>query len=133
MKIIKDPGYEPNLLARSLASKKTFQIAIIHPKHKTVEIFQREIPDSNDTQKINFDKRMIEEFGIQGVHMPNSRSYILAQLLAKRHLDNLPVIGYDLIPQNIKLLQNGYIDFLVGQCPQKQAIKKVSIFFEHLV
>ncbi len=103
------------------------------PKHKTVEIIQREIPDSSDPQKINFDKSIIEEYGIQGVYIPNSRSYIVARLLEKHHLDNLPVIGYDLIPQNIKLLQNGYIDFLVGQRPQKQAIKIVSIFFEHLV
>lgn len=103
------------------------------PKRKMVEIIQREIPDSSDPKKINFDKRIIDELGIQGVYIPNSRSYIVAQLLEKHHLDNLPVIGYDLIPQNIKLLQNGYIDFLIGQRPQKQAFKVVSIFFEHLV
>jgi len=103
------------------------------PKHKRIEIIQREIPDSRDPQKINFDKRIIEEYGIQGVYIPNSRSYIVAQLLEKHHLNNLPVIGYDLIPQNIKLLQNRYIDFLIGQRPQKQAFKVVSIFFEHLV
>ena len=102
------------------------------PKHKTVEIIQREIPDSSDPQKINFDKRIIEEFGIQGVYIPNSRSYIVAQLLEKDHLNNLPVIGYDLIPQNIKLLRNRYIDFLICQRPQKQAFKVVSILFEHL-
>ena len=103
------------------------------PKHKVVEIFQREIPDSSDPQKINFDKGIIEEYGIQGVYIPNSRSYIVAQLLEKHHLNNLAVIGYDLIPQNIKLLQNRYIDFLIGQRPQKQAFKVVSILFEHLV
>ncbi len=103
------------------------------PKHKKIEIYQREIPDSSDPHKINFDKRIIEEYGIQGVYIPNSRSYIVAQLLEKHHLDNLPVIGYDLIPQNIKLLQNRYIDFLIGQRPQKQAFKVVSILFEHLV
>jgi LacI family transcriptional regulator len=103
------------------------------PKRKSVEIFQREIPDSSDPRQINFDKGIIEELGIQGVYIPNSRSYIVAQLLEKHHLTNLPVIGYDLIPQNIKLLQNQYIDFLIGQRPQKQAFKVVSILFEHLV
>lgn len=103
------------------------------PKHKRVEIFQREIPDSSDPKQINFDKGIIEELGIQGVYIPNSRSYIVAQLLEKHHLDNLPVIGYDLIPQNIKLLQSQYIDFLIGQRPQKQAFKVVSTLFEHLV
>jgi len=103
------------------------------PKHKMIEIFQREIPDSSDPHQINFDKGIIEESGIQGVYIPNSRSYIVAQLLEKHHLTNLPVIGYDLIPQNIKLLQHQYIDFLIGQRPQKQAFKVVSILFEHLV
>ncbi|MDO9255616.1 MAG: substrate-binding domain-containing protein [Bacteroidales bacterium] len=103
------------------------------PKHKTIEIFQREIPDSSDPNQINFDKGIIEELGIQGVYIPNSRSYIVAQLLEKHHLDNLPVIGYDLIPQNIKLLEKRYIDFLIGQRPQKQAFKVVATLFEHLV
>ena len=103
------------------------------PKHKTIEIFQREIPDSSDPNLIYFDKGIIEELGIQGVYIPNSRSYIVARLLEKHHLDNLPVIGYDLIPQNIKLLEKRYIDFLIGQRPQKQAFKVVSILFEHLV
>jgi LacI family transcriptional regulator len=103
------------------------------PKHKKVEIIQREMPDSSDPKQINFDIGIIEEFRIQGVYIPNSRSYIVAQLLEKHHLNNLPVIGYDLIPQNIKLLQNQYIDFLIGQRPQKQAFKVVSILFEHLV
>jgi len=103
------------------------------PKHKMIEIFQREIPDSSDPNQINFDKGIIEELGIQGVYIPNSRSYIVARLLEKHHLDNLPVIGYDLIPQNLKLLEKRYIDFLIGQRPQKQAFKVVSILFEHLV
>jgi len=103
------------------------------PKHKMVEIFQREIQDSSDPREINFDTQIIEEYDIKGVYIPNSRSYIVAQLLEKHHLNNLPVIGYDLIPQNIKLLQNRYIDFLIGQRPQKQAFKVVSILFEHLV
>ena len=103
------------------------------PKHKTIEVIQCEIPDSSDPKQINFDKGIIEELGIQGVYIPNSRSYIVAQLLEKHHLNNLPVIGYDLIPQNIKLLQSQYIDILIGQRPQKQAFKVVSIFFEHLV
>jgi len=102
-------------------------------KHKAIEIFQREIADSSDPNQINFDTEIIEELGIQGVYIPNSRSYIVAQLLEKHHLDNLPVIGYDLIPQNIKLLQNQYIDFLIGQRPQKQAFKVVATLFEHLV
>jgi len=103
------------------------------PKHKRVEIIQREILDSSDPHEINFDTRIIEEYSIQGVYIPNSRSYIVAQLLEKHHLNNLPVIGYDLIPQNVKLLQNRYIDILIGQRPQKQALKVVSILFEHLV
>jgi LacI family transcriptional regulator len=103
------------------------------PKRKQTDVIQREIADSDDPRKIYFDKRIIEDFDIKGVYIPNSRSYIVARLFEKHHLDNLPVIGYDLIPQNVKLLQNGYIDFLIGQRPQEQAIRVVSLLFEHLV
>jgi LacI family transcriptional regulator len=120
-----------NLLYQRVQGFKNF--FEVDPKHKFIELIQLEVPDASDFRKINFNKQMIDEYDIQGVYIPNSRSYIVAKSLEKHHLDNLTVIGYDLIPENVELLERGYIDFLIGQRPQEQGFRAVTSLFNLLV
>ena len=43
------------------------------------------------------------------------------------------LVGYDLLKQNIKYLQNKTIDFLIHQNPKRQAFIGASLLIEHLI
>jgi LacI family transcriptional regulator len=43
------------------------------------------------------------------------------------------IVGYDLIPQNIALLREGKIDFLICQKPELQGFHAIHLLFDYLV
>ncbi|MDP4237914.1 MAG: substrate-binding domain-containing protein [Bacteroidota bacterium] len=51
----------------------------------------------------------------------NSKVYRLAMHLAELNHTNIRLIGYDLLEQNVTYLQQGVINYLIGQRPDKQA------------
>ena|ERR1035437_8024303 len=51
----------------------------------------------------------------------NSKVDRLAMHLAALHQTNIRLIGYDLLEQNVSYLQQGVINYLIAQRPQKQA------------
>lgn len=50
----------------------------------------------------------------------NSNAFIIGHYLAKKNRSDFHLLGYDLINQNINLLRDGHIDFLIDQSPKKQ-------------
>lgn len=69
---------------------------------------------------------------IDGVFVTNSKVHIAAGYFSSRK-DVPKIIGYDLIPDNIKLLKSGAIDFLICQKPEKQGYNAINALFDHVV
>lgn len=67
--------------------------------------------------------------GIAGFFVTNSKSHIFLENTE----DDLIVVGYDLLDQNIKLLKQGKIDFLIHQKPKRQAFLGVATIAEHFL
>ena len=63
----------------------------------------------------------------------NSRVYQVAEYLehSRRHLRGL--IGYDLLRRNVDCLQNGSVDWLIGQRPSQQGYCGVKALSDHVV
>jgi LacI family transcriptional regulator len=68
-----------------------------------------------------------------GIFVPNSRSFRLARCMKDLEVPPPLVIGYDLIPGNIKYLESGVISFLIGQRPEDQAYKAIKSLFDFIV
>ena len=68
-----------------------------------------------------------------GIFVTNSRVYAVAEFLEKNKLDDLKLIGYDLIDPNIEFLQKGIIDFLISQKPKEQGYAGLMSLFNLLV
>jgi len=69
---------------------------------------------------------------IDGVFITNSRVHHAVNCF--NQLDKSPkIIGYDLIPKNIELLNQGKIDFLICQKPEKQGFVAINLLFDHIV
>lgn len=70
---------------------------------------------------------------IKGIFITNSRAYKVAEYLEKRSMQDVVLIGYDLIDKNICCLEKGNIDFLIGQKPEEQGYKSVMALFNYLI
>ncbi len=71
--------------------------------------------------------------GTKGIFVTNSRVFYVADYLLKSNIDNVKLIGYDLLEQNINHLHNKTIDFLIGQKPWEQGHKSLMALFNALI
>lgn len=70
---------------------------------------------------------------VGGVVFFNSRGGLLADYLARKGIKHIHVIGVDLTVSNVKGLQEGYIDFLIGQEPEHQGFLAMKTMIEYLI
>lgn len=69
---------------------------------------------------------------ISSVFVTNSKSHLLIKALKSLNR-NLSIVGYDLLKENIALLESGEIDFLIHQKPKRQAYLGVVNLAEHFL
>ena len=68
------------------------------------------------------------------VFVPNSKVHQVATTLKDQSPElKVSLLGYDLIPTNIKYLMDGTIDFLINQKPEVQGFQGLQILYKHLV
>jgi LacI family transcriptional regulator len=74
----------------------------------------------------------IDPCQVNAVFVTNSKVHLAATCF-KRLCLTPKIIGYDLIPQNISLLREGKIDFLICQKPEIQGFQAIHLLFDFLV
>ena len=67
------------------------------------------------------------------IFVTNSRVVSVAKSLKKNYINNVQIIGYDLIPSSIDYLKNGVIDFLICQKPQEQGYRGIMALYHYLI
>jgi LacI family transcriptional regulator len=70
---------------------------------------------------------------IGGVVVLNSRGGIVADYFSRKGISNIKLVCLDLTAPNAKGLQNGYIDFLIGQEPEHQGFLAMKTLIEYLI
>jgi LacI family transcriptional regulator len=98
-----------------------------------IELIHQTVPDAMKLQDIHFDQSINLSNNISGIFVPNTRAFIIAEYLERKQINNIRLIGYDLIRQNMAYLEKGRIDFLICQKPHLQGYKAVVALFNHLV
>lgn len=97
--------------------------------HKLVHL------DLNPEKKENI--RRIDEYlkkgEFKGLVVINSKAYEIASFLEKPEYRDINLIGYDLLPENIRFLKEGVISFLIAQRPEFQGYKGILSLFDHIV
>lgn len=63
----------------------------------------------------------------------NSRIYRVGEYLKKRQRKLKSLIGYDLLPQNVDLLKDGVINYLIGQRPAMQGYSGIKMLTDKVV
>jgi len=71
---------------------------------------------------------------LKSVFVTNALTYKAAEFLkSRRPNDRIHVIGYDLIPDNIRYIKEGWIDFLINQRPKAQGYLGIYALYRRLV
>lgn len=81
----------------------------------------------------NLNKVFTEHSDITSIFVTNSRVFSVARFLEKKQMDNILLIGYDYIEENIHYLQKGLINFLICQKPEEQGYRGVMALYHHLI
>ncbi len=63
----------------------------------------------------------------------NSRIYLVADYLKEKGLKGLNVVGYDVLESNLEALREGYVRYLIGQHPDRDAQNAVAALTDFLV
>ena len=91
------------------------------------------IPEpTRETIKREMDRVLKENPFIGSIFITGSKSYLLALYLEERKAQNIILIGYDLLDENVKYLKSGITRFLIGQRPEEQTYKGIKKLFEFL-
>lgn len=71
--------------------------------------------------------------GIDCVFIPNSRVHVVAKFIKENNLNDIRIIGYELLKQNLEFLNNGIIDFLIHQKPEEQGYLGIGHLYKKAV
>jgi LacI family transcriptional regulator len=71
--------------------------------------------------------------GIDSVFVLNSRSHIIAKFIKENNLQDIRLVGYDLLKPNLEYLNDGTIDFLINQKPEEQGFLAINYLYKKLV
>ncbi len=99
----------------------------VHPEIVEIDLSQKGEPDKS------LEAILAQHPEIKAVFIPNSRAFLVADFIDRKHLDGYFVVGYDIIDENIAHLEKGTIDFLIAQRPHEQAYNAIMALSEHLL
>jgi LacI family transcriptional regulator len=79
-------------------------------------------------------KDLLDTKDLKGIFVSTSKGTAVAASFLKQHgKRNVRLIGYDLLEDNMKLLKEGIIDFLINQNPKRQVNLGISHMINHLM
>jgi LacI family transcriptional regulator len=93
--------------------------------------------DINQTDYTSIKKKLAEVINsnpdIAAIFVTNSRVLSVARYLEENGLEDILLMGFDFLEENVKYLQKNIIDFLICQKPQEQAYRGVFALYNKLV
>lgn len=67
------------------------------------------------------------------IYVSNSKAFEIATYLEQQGIENVHIIGYDLVPRNVSFIRKGIISFVINQHPRGQGYRAVSLLADHLI
>jgi len=78
-------------------------------------------------------KDIIEKNKIKGIFVTNSKVFLAGRLIEKFTLNNIKVIGHDMVKWNIDYLKKDIVHFLICQRPEEQGYNAINKLFRFIV
>lgn len=97
------------------------------------QIYTSEVPDADKYEWMDRLKNKIINQNIKGIFVTNSKVFYIGKLIEKFQLNNLKVIGHDLVKENVEFLKKDIVQFLICQRPEEQGYNAVNKLFRKVV
>ncbi len=78
-------------------------------------------------------KELLSSAQLKGVFVSTSKAFCVAQVLEKLGRNDVRLVGYDLIEENLHYLKAGKINALINQNPKRQALMGISNLSNYLL
>lgn len=79
-------------------------------------------------------KQLLDNPQLQGIFVSTSKgTSVAASFLQEHGKNNIRLVGYDMLEENLGFLSSGIIDFLINQNPKRQAALGISHLANHLI
>lgn len=88
---------------------------------------------NNEQNEELLNEYFVENKNIKGAVIFNSRAHVITDYFKKHKIRDVKFVGIDLTEKNAKALEEGYIDFLIGQRPEQQGYMAVKTLIQYLV
>jgi len=102
-------------------------------KNKKNKIYEFVVNDNEADIKNMLIDNLTDKKKIKAIFVNNSRVYKVAKILEQSGIQEIRVLGYDLLEQNIKYLKKNYIDFLISQKPEKQGYQSIITIVTNII
>lgn len=96
-------------------------------------IYTTDVPDTENLKWMDKIEGKIKNQNIKGIFVTNSKVFHIGRLLHKLQLDEIKVIGHDLLKENVDCLKNDRVQFLICQRPEEQGYSSVNKLFRSVV
>ncbi|MCE5256198.1 MAG: LacI family DNA-binding transcriptional regulator [Spirochaetaceae bacterium] len=107
-----------------------FQTSTLSRNIKVFECFDIEHKETREA----FLQKTLKESGIPGgVFVTNASVYGVADFLNRKTQGHISVVGYDLVPENERLLREGLIDCILSQRPEYQGYEGLYRLYDSVV
>ncbi|MCC9137868.1 substrate-binding domain-containing protein [Pontibacter silvestris] len=127
--INEDSNNSVHLLEKERGFKEYFKENKLNVKIKILDLSNRE-ESSIENELLG----LLLEPQLQGILVSTSKgSSYIASLLEKHKKQDIRLVGYDLLEENIRYLKSGVIDFLINQNPKRQAFLGISYLANYLL
>lgn len=126
--ISKEIDNHHHLLRKEQGFKEYFE------KHQRADnIMKLDIRDT-DYKAVSYElSKMFGNHKIDLVFVTNSRVSSVARFFEDHKIENIKLIGFDYLKDNIGYLQNEIIDFLICQKPIEQGYRGIMALYQHFV
>ena len=98
-----------------------FGITTLEMNQPTEREFQKQLENS------------LKYIRLKGIFVTNSRVYKVARYLEMHQMDQIRLVGFDLLTDNVDYLKKGVIDFLISQKPEEQGYRGIMTLFDQLI
>lgn len=89
---------------------------------------------NEETFRILMERIFEENPDLEGIFVANAATHFAAEYIKEKNIGRkIGIIGYDLIEENVSLLKEGYIDFLISQKAETQGYEGIYALYKHVV
>jgi LacI family transcriptional regulator len=99
----------------------------------TFNISTIEISETENGTWMDSVHAVIIEKNIKGIFVTNSKAYLICRLIEKHKIENIRLLGHDLLKWNVEYLKEGIIDYIISQKPEEQGFNAINKLFRNVV